>query len=42
MKKTFYLILISIMSSLCITACTEEDVQPNSAVVTHGKESDPK
>lgn len=43
MKKTIYLILISIVSSLCITACTEEEVTPISTVVgSEGKESDPK
>lgn len=28
MKKLFYILLISFVSSLAITACTEEDVAP--------------
>lgn len=42
MKKLVYVILFSLVSSMCVTACTDEEVSPNSALVgTQGKESDP-
>ena len=43
MKKTIYIVLLSICTSLCLSACTEEEITPtNNTVVTSGKESDPK
>ena len=41
MKKLVYIILISITTSMCLTACTEEEINPTNSVVTSGKESDP-
>jgi hypothetical protein len=41
MKKLIYIILISITSSICLTACTEEEITPNAPAVTAGKPSDP-
>ncbi len=43
MKKTFYIILLSVVTSICVTSCTEEEVKPSKTYVsTQGKESDPK
>jgi hypothetical protein len=41
MKKILSLLLITFATSLCFTACTEEDVQPNSEVVSSGRPVDP-
>lgn len=43
MKKTIYIILFSIVTSFCVTACTEEEITPTNATsISSGKESDPK
>lgn len=41
MKKIIYLLLFAITASLSITACTEEEIAPQSELRS-GKPSDPK
>lgn len=41
MKKLFYILLLSLASSLAITACTDEDVKPSKPVSGNGGSQDP-
>jgi hypothetical protein len=41
MKKLFYILLLSLASSLAITACTDEDVKPAKPVGGTGGSNDP-
>lgn len=36
MKKVFYILLMSLVASLSITACTEEQVEPKSELDNGG------
>jgi hypothetical protein len=43
MKKLFYIILLTVISGLSITACTEENVEPSiDTASTGGGTTDPK
>lgn len=41
MKKIVYLLLIAFVAALSITACTEEEVVPNTELNGGGNPSDP-
>jgi hypothetical protein len=41
MKKLIYIILVSITTSICLSACTEEEIKPNTVLSSQGKEQDP-
>lgn len=36
MKKVFYVLLVSLITSLSIVSCTEEQVEPKSAELDNG------
>lgn len=42
MKKFIYILLIGFSAALTVTACTEEEVTPSSALNGGGGGSDPK
>lgn len=42
MRKIIYFLLISIVTSVTFTACTEEEVTPNTELSGGGAEVDPK
>jgi hypothetical protein len=42
MKKTIYILLLAIASSLALTACTEEEITPTEYSNGGGGISDPK
>jgi hypothetical protein len=42
MKKAAYIFIISMVAALSITACTEEEISPNTALNGGGTAMDPK
>lgn len=36
MKKVFYILLVSLVTSLSVASCTEEQVEPKSAELDNG------
>ncbi|HEX5172220.1 MAG TPA: hypothetical protein VFW11_23755 [Cyclobacteriaceae bacterium] len=41
MKKLFYILLLSLASSIAFTACTDEDVKPAKPISGGGGSTDP-